>query len=164
MIDLATAAADGDRFEARGLAAATRRARFTGLVATFAARCALLGVPAEAAPAAFEAPLGIEAAPAFGTPAFLAAAVLAALAALACCKASSAASAFFRACFAAFFRCLDNFRACLSWVLAARTCCFAACARAAAFSASKPNRCAATPFLACAAVAREFATICPVKP
>ena len=189
MTDLATAAAVGDRFATAGLADEPARLRLTDLAADFASVDVFLGVPGEA-PAPFatvEALLGVPAeapgtfatrdfflgvlreAPAFeeaaagGTPAFLAAVGPAAVTPRACCKACIAASAFFRACFAAFLRCFHNFRACLSWALAARTSCFAACAPAAALFASEVDRCAATPFPAFAAIAREIATICPVE-
>jgi hypothetical protein len=55
-----------------------------------------------------------------------------------------AALAFFFACLAAFLVAFANFRARLSTFLAARTCCFAASARAAAAVASAFRRCAAT--------------------
>jgi hypothetical protein len=67
----------------------------------------------------------------------------AALRVRACC-AAFAALAFFFACLAAFLLAFANFRARLSAFLAARTCCFAASARAAAAVASAFSRCAAT--------------------
>jgi hypothetical protein len=60
------------------------------------------------------------------------------------CSAARAALAFFFACLAAFLLAFANFRARLSTFLAARTCCFAASARAAAVVASVFSRCAAT--------------------
>jgi hypothetical protein len=61
----------------------------------------------------------------------------------ACC-AACAALAFFFACLAALLLAFANFRARLSTFLAARTCCFAASARAAAAVASAFSRCVAT--------------------
>ena len=52
---------------------------------------------------------------------------------------AAAASTFLRACFAAFFSILSNFRACLSCALADRTSSLAAVARAAAFAAASFN-------------------------
>jgi hypothetical protein len=64
------------------------------------------------------------------------------------CTAACAASAFFFACLAAFLLAFANFRARLRTLLAARTCCFAASARATAVVASAFSRCAATaPFV-----------------
>jgi len=54
MTDLATAAADGDRFATGGLADAPARLRLTDLAAAFATLDGFLGVPGEA-PAAFAA-------------------------------------------------------------------------------------------------------------
>src|SRR6202453_2172970 len=53
---------------------------------------------------------------------------------------AAAASTFRRACFAAFFSVLNNFRACLSCALAARTWFLAAAARAAALVAATLSR------------------------
>lgn len=53
---------------------------------------------------------------------------------------TAAASTFRRACFAAFFSTLNNFRACLSCAFAARTSVFAAAARAAALVAATLRR------------------------
>jgi hypothetical protein len=76
--------------------------------------------------------------------AFLEAAALRARA----CSAACAALAFFFACLAAFLLAFANFRARLSTVLAARTCCFAASARVTAVVASAFSRCAAiAPFV-----------------
>jgi len=62
--------------------------------------------------------------------------------------AASAALAFFLACFAAFFSVLNNLRARLSAAFAARTCCFAAAARASAFSRSDLSHCTIAGFIA----------------
>ncbi len=57
--------------------------------------------------------------------------------------AARATLAFFRACLAAFLLAFATFRARLSSAFASRTCCFAVSARALAFLASAPSRCAA---------------------
>jgi hypothetical protein len=62
---------------------------------------------------------------------------------LECIRAARASLAFFLACLAIFLLALANFRARLSTALAARSACFTAPARAAAFFASALNRCAA---------------------
>lgn len=145
MTDFATAAADRCGFEGAGRAATDCGARLTVLVGAFRA----LG-----------SPLGTALRAAAGT-ALEALAALEALVALACGKASNARSAFFRACFAAFFHRLDSLRACLSRALAARTSCFAACARAAASSASLLSRCTAAAKVDRGANEREVATLLP---
>jgi len=63
-------------------------------------------------------------------------------------SAARASLAFFLACLAIFLLALANFRARLSTALAARSACFTAPARAAAFFASALNRCAAAACLA----------------
>jgi hypothetical protein len=64
------------------------------------------------------------------------------------CSADCAALAFFFACLAAFLLAFANFRTRLRTLLAARTCCFAASARATAVVASAFSRCAAiAPFV-----------------
>jgi hypothetical protein len=63
-------------------------------------------------------------------------------------KADLAALAFFLACLAAFLLAFASFRACLSAFLAARSCRFAASARAVALLASDSSRCAAAVWLA----------------
>jgi hypothetical protein len=64
------------------------------------------------------------------------------------CSADCAALAFFFACLATFLLAFANFRARLRTLLAARTCCFAASARATAVVASAFSRCAAiAPFV-----------------
>jgi hypothetical protein len=65
--------------------------------------------------------------------------------------AAAAASIFLRACFAAFFSTLNNFRACLSRAFADRTCCLAAAARAAAFALAAFSR-----FIVAGLVAMRF--------
>jgi hypothetical protein len=65
--------------------------------------------------------------------------------------AAAAASIFLRACFAAFFSTLNNFRACLSCAFADRTWSLAATARAAAFAASAFSR-----FIVAGLVAMRF--------
>jgi hypothetical protein len=59
------------------------------------------------------------------------------------CNASCVDLAFFLACLAAFLLAFASFRARLSRILAARTCCFAAFARRTAVFASALSRCAA---------------------
>jgi hypothetical protein len=135
MTDFATAAADRCSFAAAGRAAEDCGSRLTVLAGAFRALGSPLGTALGAA--------------------------LEALVALACGKASNARSAFFRACFAAFFQCFDSLRACLSRVLAARTSCFAARAWAAARSASLLSRCAAAPKVDRGANEREIATLLP---
>jgi hypothetical protein len=74
------------------------------------------------------------------------------------CSAAWAAFAFFLACLAAFLLAFANFRARLSMLLAARTCCFAASARATAAAASAFSRCAAAAWFVRASDDREVAT------
>jgi hypothetical protein len=75
------------------------------------------------------------------------------------CRAACAALAFFLACLAAFLLAFANFRARFSALLAARTCFFAASARAAAVVASALSRCAAAAPSVCVSLDREVATV-----
>jgi len=74
------------------------------------------------------------------------------------CTAAWAAFAFFLACLAAFLLAFANFRARLSMLLAARTCRFAASARATAAAASAFSRCAAAAWFVRSSDDREVAT------
>jgi hypothetical protein len=87
-------------------------------------------------------PFDFEALEAFADAPDLTAAALVARAARAarCSLATRAASAFLRACFAAFLVSFEALRAFLSSAFATRTCCLAASARCAAFTASAPRR------------------------